>query len=564
MMAPITELYPEYSLTSSIDTLRSEQYAHLDEKNHTYLDYTGSGLASASQLAHSSVRLSSTLYGNPHSINPSSQASTEAINVARVKVLQHLSADAEEYDVIFTANATGAARLIGESYSFTRGRKLVLTADNHNSVNGLREFAGRKGSNIIYIPISTPDLRINDGDVMDILSPAREGRTATLRTGINRLAVSLMRCLSSRKSRHTITKGSYENGMKRPSMSDTATTDKTTSFDTSTRYKATPHWQSLVSASKHTSTRLAAHEKSKDGRGLFAYPAQSNFTSVRHPLSWVSLAQRRGYDVLLDAAAYLPTASLDMSVIKPEFLIISWYKLFGFPTGVGCLVVKKEALSRLERPWFSGGTIQATTVGVPWHLMAKGPEGFEDGTVNFLGIPDIMFGLEWINAVGLGVIGVRVRCLTGWFLKRLAALRHSDGTPMAKTYGPQDVDMRGGTVAFNLLDRDGKVVDERLVGQESAAARISLRTGCFCNPGAGEASMGLDVTALRRLANAKTLMRGMDDFIEVLGLPSAGAIRVSFGIASTAADVDKFFDFVEKTYRDRVTSSEGLAPRDSC
>ncbi|KAK4196782.1 pyridoxal phosphate-dependent transferase [Triangularia verruculosa] len=501
-MDKITELYPEYSLTSSLDILRSAQYAHLDNKNHTYLDYTGSGLPSTSQLAHSSVRLSSTLYGNPHSINPSSQASTRAIDATRLKILQHLNADAKEYDVIFTANATGAAKLVGESYPFTTDKKLVLTADNHNSVNGLREFAGGKGSNTVYIPISTPDLRISDTDVINMLLPTQKKQKAPIK-------------------------------------------------------------RSSVPTSKCTSAPPAADPEKNSNMGLFAYPAQSNFTGVRHPLSWVSLAQDQGYDVLLDAAAYLPTASLDMSVIKPEFLIISWYKILGFPTGVGCLVVKKKVLTRLERPWFSGGTIQAATVGVPWHLMAKGSEGFEDGTVNFLGIPDIMFGLEWVNTVGLGIVGMRVRCLTGWFLKRLVALRHSNGTPMARVYGPQNVDMRGGTVAFNLLDCRGKVVDERLVGQESAAVGISLRTGCFCNPGAGEAALGLDVAVLRKLATAKTPLRGMDDFVEALGLPSAGAIRISFGIASASADVDTFFDFL-KTYRDRVTSSEGLASRESC
>ncbi|KAK0668035.1 pyridoxal phosphate-dependent transferase [Cercophora samala] len=158
--------------------------------------------------------------------------------------------------------------------------------------------------------------------------------------------------------------------------------DKVVSFDSSALCRASlwSSCQPFLSTPDCTYTAWAADRENKTQRGLFAYPAQSNFTGVRHPLSWVTRAQRRGYDVLLDAAAYLPTARLDMSIIKPEFLIVSWYKLFGFPTGVGCLVVKREVLSRLTRPWFSGGTIQAVTVGVPWHLMARGAEGFEDGS----------------------------------------------------------------------------------------------------------------------------------------------------------------------------------------
>ena len=37
--------------------------------------------------------------------------------------------------------------------------------------------------------------------------------------------------------------------------------------------------------------------------------------------------------VVLDAAAYAPTHGLDLSRVKPDFVPLSFYKLFGFPTG---------------------------------------------------------------------------------------------------------------------------------------------------------------------------------------------------------------------------------------
>jgi len=49
------------------------------------------------------------------------------------------------------------------------------------------------------------------------------------------------------------------------------------------------------------------------GANLFAYPAQSNFSGVQHPLEWISQAQTMGWDVLLDAAAFVPTNRLDLS-----------------------------------------------------------------------------------------------------------------------------------------------------------------------------------------------------------------------------------------------------------
>lgn len=514
-MTSILDAYPEYQDTTCLDELRRTEYSYLDAHGHVYLDYTGSSLPSASQYRHHQERLSQTVYGNPHSTSPTSRAATEAVEETRARILAHLNASPAEYAVVFTANATAAARLVGEAYPFSRrGTRLVLTADNHNSVHGLREFARAAGAKTTYIPLRQPDMRVDEARVLSALSSSSSSFSS-----------------SSSSPPH-------DGGGKRGSLAR----------------------RLLRSAGG-----CGRSERRRRARGLFAYPAQSNFTGVRHPLSWVGQAQQRGYHVLLDAAAYLPTAALDLSEVKPDFVLASWYKVLGYPTGVGCLVARRDALEwlRPRRPWFSGGTIQVVMVAVPWHQKAaRADEAFEDGTLNFASIPDVRFGLDWLAAAaGLSVVAARVRCLTGWFLARLQRLRHGDGAPMAVVYGPADTAMRGGTVAFNFVDAAGRVVDERLVALESAAAGISLRTGCFCNPGAGEAAFGWDVGTLRRLSRARDACRDLDGVAGELGLVLFGAVRVSFGIASTAADVDRFFGFAEKTYKDRVTSSAGLGPR---
>ena len=63
--------------------------------------------------------------------------------------------------------------------------------------------------------------------------------------------------------------------------------------------------------------------------------------------------------MLLDAAAFVATNRLDLHAIKPDFVTVSFYKMFGYPTGVGCLLVRNSALARLQRPWFAGGTVNA-------------------------------------------------------------------------------------------------------------------------------------------------------------------------------------------------------------
>src|SRR6478672_2072221 len=71
--------------------------------------------------------------------------------------------------------------------------------------------------------------------------------------------------------------------------------------------------------------------------GLFGYPAQSNFSGVKHSLDYISDAQMLGYDVMLDAAAYMPTNKLSLAKSPADFVAFSGYKILGYPTGVGAL-----------------------------------------------------------------------------------------------------------------------------------------------------------------------------------------------------------------------------------
>jgi selenocysteine lyase/cysteine desulfurase len=483
-MSDFLAAYPGYEATSRLDELRATEYSYLDAGGHVYLDYTGAGLAARSQLAAHQARLRTGVYGNPHSKNPTSSAATLLVERTREAVLRHFNATADEYAVIFTPNATGACRLVGEAYPFGWRSRFVLTADNHNSVNGIREYAARHGTRVAYVGLSGSELRVSESDMLAAIGRGHGERP-----------------------------------------------------------------------------------------GLFAYPAQSNFSGVRHPLSWVYRAQAAGYDVLLDAAAFVPTSRLDLSVVKPEFVTISWYKMFGFPTGIGCLLARRDALARLRRPWFSGGTIMGVSVAGGWHQMLTDEAAFEDGTVNFLSIPDVAVGLDWIRGIGIDLLHQRVEMLTAWLLECLGRLRHSSGAPMIAVYGPASSAARGGTVALNFLDPDGQVVDERAVARDSSAAGISLRTGCFCNPGAGESAFGLTRRHLR--GARRTMMRGrgpgtgtgtgtVEDYLSLVGMPTGGAVRVSFGVASTLDDVDAFLDFAERTYRDRHQDLTGLAPRHGC
>src|SRR5262249_55803378 len=138
--AAFAKSHPAYATTSVIDTLRASQYSRLDSSEHIYLDYTGAGLYARSQVEAHTDLLARNILGNPHSGNLASRAMTAWVRRGRTRVLEYFRASPDEYEVIFTANATGALKQVAESYPFGPGGRYLLTADNHNSVNGIREF----------------------------------------------------------------------------------------------------------------------------------------------------------------------------------------------------------------------------------------------------------------------------------------------------------------------------------------------------------------------------------------------------------------------------------------
>jgi selenocysteine lyase/cysteine desulfurase len=288
-------------------------------------------------------------------------------------------------------------------------------------------------------------------------------------------------------------------------------------------------------------------EQADAGRNnLFAYPAQSNFSGVQHPLGWIEMAKERGWDVLLDAAAFVPTNRLDLAQWKPDYVALSFYKMFGYPTGVGALIARWPALDKLHRPWFAGGTIEVASVQADSHYLAAGSAAFEDGTLDYANIPAIGFGLEFIESVGLDVIHGRVRCLCGWLIDSLLQLRHSNGRPLIQLYGPASTDSRGGTVALNFYDPDGTVIDHQLIEQAANHDNISLRTGCFCNPGAGEMALGLSRQELVTCFSTTDRSMTYDDFRLCIDGKETGAVRVSVGLVSNFEDVFVFSRFARQ------------------
>ena len=190
------------------------------------------------------------------------------------------------------------------------------------------------------------------------------------------------------------------------------------------------------------------------------------------------------------------------------------------------------------RPWFAGGTITIASVQAERHFLAEGEQAFEEGTLNYLNIPAVEIGLKHIRSVGIDIIHDRVSTLTAWLLENLLALRHSNGAPVLRVYGPTDMEARGGTVTVNFYDPKDVLIDHRRIDELAGRANISLRTGCFCNPGADEMAHGLTEEDMAMAFEDSERMT-FEQFLAVLEDregKSAGAVRISMGLATNFAD----------------------------
>lgn len=450
--------HPDFAPDGAVASLRRAEYPRLDVNDQVYLDYTGGGMHADSQVERHLALLREQVLGNPHSNNPTSLAMTALVEQARSYVGEFFGAPHDEYLCIFTSNASGALRLVGESYRFEPGGRLTLTFDNHNSVNGIREFARRGGAEVTYVPVVASELRLDRAAMSAALAAGDPGRP-----------------------------------------------------------------------------------------NLLAFPAQSNFSGVQHPLDLVDEAHDLGWDVLVDMAAYAPTNQVDIAALRPDFAAFSFYKLFGFPTGVGCLLVRRDRLDRLVRPWFAGGTITIASVQGDGHYLHADEAAFEDGTIDYLNLPAVETGLRHLDAIGLDVVHDRVMALTEWLLDSLTRLRHSNGAPVIEVFGPTTTHHRGGTVTFAMYDPDGRPIDDRRVEELANRVNISIRTGCFCNPGAGEIAHRLTAEQMRDFFGRSEAVSFLDlrsDMLDRYDL-LVSAIRVSVGVATNFTDVYRFLCFVQ-------------------
>ncbi|XP_020588860.1 molybdenum cofactor sulfurase-like [Phalaenopsis equestris] len=294
-------------------------------------------------------------------------------------------------------------------------------------------------------------------------------------------------------------------------------------------------WPGLGINSRKLKKMLGSRSNKKKKKGLFIFPLMSRMTGVRYPYLWLKMAQERGWHVVLDACTLGPKDmdTMGMALIQPDFIICSFYKVFGEnPSGFAGLFIKKSSHEVLET------SVLARSIGVvsiararsthsqsgdedmdtrsfsgPLSSIQKAEKNYDEGEASEKkeaqseiveeesqamvednagreepdqDVEIELRGLNHADSLGLPVIQTRLRCITNWLVIALKKLRHpnsSNGNTLVRIYGPEVKFDRGSAIAFNVYDWKGEKVEPALVQKLADRSNISLNCGFLQNIG---------------------------------------------------------------------------------
>ncbi|KAJ4165616.1 hypothetical protein LMH87_007240 [Akanthomyces muscarius] len=287
---------------------------------------------------------------------------------------------------------------------------------------------------------------------------------------------------------------------------------------------------------------------------MFSYTAQSHMDGQRYPMSWARdiKAAHQAY-TLLDAASLGATSRLDMSHpdFSADFVVLSLYKIFGFPD-LGVLLVRKSSEHLFDkRKYFGGGTVDMVVAGKEqWHARKTGflHERLEDGTLPFHNIIAAGVALTTHKSLfgSMDQVSRHTEYLTRRLHNGLEKLQHGNGRLVCTLYTPSRASQpTGPVVSFNIRSSLGAWIPLGEFEKLAIINKVHIRTGGLCNPGGIAAALDLQPWEMKKNFSAG-FRCGLDN--EIMNGKPVGVIRASFGAMSVEADVDGFLDFMEEFF----------------
>ncbi|RLG74524.1 MAG: cysteine desulfurase [Thermoprotei archaeon] len=245
--------------------------------------------------------------------------------------------------------------------------------------------------------------------------------------------------------------------------------------------------------------------KISDKTKIVAITQMSNVLGTINDIKYAAkLARKVGAIVVADGAQSVPHMPINVRELGVDFLVFSSHKMLG-PTGLGVLYGRKDLLEELKPVIAGGGTIKDVTLkDVRW---AELPERFEAGTPHIAGAIGLAEAVRYLEKIGMENVREHEKQLTEYALK----LMNEELGGFVTHYGPTDLNVKGGIIAFNV-----KNYDHHAVAAFLDTEGIAVRSGMHC---------------------AHPLHHH-------LGLK--GTVRASFYLYNTREDVDALIDALKK------------------
>jgi len=313
---------------------------------------------------------------------------------------------------------------------------------------------------------------------------------------------------------------------------------------------------------------------------LFAYPAQSNFNGIKYPQKWIKdvhngvLNNKLGLTnvennlVLLDIASLVSTSAFKFTESEADFACVSFYKTFGFPTGLGALFVSHRVIKKLQltsiKSFFGGGSVDAYLPQIDFYKPSSNfTSVFERGTSNFHGILGLKHGIDSFYQIfkSLETVQYKTFKLSKFLFQSMKLLKHYNNKPVLKIYCRtefENTNIQGPIICFNVYDSMSKPIGCNHVLKLAATYMLEMRSGCFCNVGACMTMLNINSDVMISLYSKGHRCSG--DFDIVDGNP-VGALRVSLGYHSSVQDVEKFINFLKECFIEKKNIKKNIGLR---
>ncbi|KAL0237533.1 hypothetical protein PCE1_000929 [Barthelona sp. PCE] len=279
---------------------------------------------------------------------------------------------------------------------------------------------------------------------------------------------------------------------------------------------------------------------------LVGMPVASNFDgSLWLEDFFAPLRQFSNVNVLADVAAYVPSHKLDISTFPADFFAVSFYKMVGYPTGVGVMICNTNVANRaLRKRYFGGGTVKFVNPQTDDIVFSKSTpyRRWEDGTINFYDAAALSIGIDHFNWLGVDRINNHTFSLADYTRDILGNLVHSNGSPMVYLYkSPSSNPRQASIISFQVLNKTGYAVDPKIVNDALLDNYIVTRKGAHCNYGSA--------LYFNNEWDGLCTKPRTHEFPGVRGGCPFGVVRVSIGAYNTFNDVRIMLVTLEKEFK---------------